>query len=117
MNAGSGRLIYDESDKFADKIKYIQKKDPETFRRIKAVINRLLVTPTIYDHPLQGEKKCKFVKYVGKNLARIVYNWCENCRRSNSVEVNQCADCTSKPDNTLRLFDVYYKNEANKLGY
>lgn len=109
--------IYNESELFAERISKIKRKDLTTFNRIKSVIGRILKAPQNFDRSLHGDKKCKFEKYVGRNLARIVYTWCRQCRTSDCSEVNACGDCGNKLDNTVMFFDVFYKHEANKLGY
>lgn len=106
MSKGSRKLIYDESLLFAEKLSKIKRKDSVTFKRVKKTIEKLLINPAGYDRALQGFHRCKFEKYVGRELARIVYTWCENCRKYDCAKVNECDDCEKKADNTLRLFDV-----------
>jgi hypothetical protein len=117
MRSVTADLIYSETLLYEKKIKKIKKKDPELFSRIKKVVRRLLLNPQIWDHPYHGSKKCKFVKYVGKDLARILYTWCAYCRSIGCPRINDCFDCAAKTNNTLRVFDVYYKHEARDLGY
>lgn len=117
MSNSSGQFKYDPSELFAENLSQIQRKDPTTFKRIKDVVDRLLKNPGIFEHYLHGDKSGKLIKYVGRNLVRIVYNWCGNCRKMNATDINRCDNCDTKPDKTLRLFDVFYKHDANKLGY
>lgn len=117
MKIISVKLIYGPSKQFDKELNKIKENDPPIHKRIKNKIDYLLNNPESYDRVLKGDKRCKLEKYVGRGLIRIVYNWCENCRRCNCNIVNKCIDCENKPDNTLILFDVYYKNEARKRGY
>jgi len=117
MKNVSVKLIYDESKTFAKRIKKIARKDPINFRRIQKTIDRLRLNPDKYDKALQGDSRCRFEKYIGRDLLRLVYTWCENCRKFNCVKINKCEGCGSKSANTLRLFDIYYKQDAGKLGY
>ena len=118
MRATSGKLVYDASLAFAEDLEKIQRKDNKTFDRIRKVVDRLRDYPRRYDRALKGSNQCQFEKYVGKDLARIVYTWCRQCRSCPQCpEINACDDCDNKTDNTLRLFDVFYKNEAADRGY
>lgn len=112
------RYEYKETEKFAKSIKKIQRLDQVGFLRIKKIIDRLLDNPKLSDGSLHGDKKGQFKKYVGESGYRLIYTWCEECKRLNFQEKNDCSTyCDLFPQNTIIFMDVFHKQDFRKLGY
>lgn len=110
-------LNYADTELFADHLNNIKKKDPQNYKRIKAVIDRLLRNPGLNDGPMHGISKGVFKKYIGRDELRVYFSWCQKCRESGHQEQNKCDRCDELSDNTLIFKDVVYKHEAERHGY
>ena len=108
---------YHESEQFGNKINRLKKKNLSDFKRVRKVIDRLCINPTNYDHPLKGDNKGKFEKWVGRRGHRLVYCWCEICQRLGFQPLNRCDKCGSLPPNSIVFFDTYHKSDLKKAGY
>ena len=97
------------------KLEKVKQFDPSGYKRIRQVIKRLLADPNDADGKMQGLYRGRFKKYVGRRDYRIIYYWCELCRKENRRQKKECEDCRVIPDNSVIFFDLYHKNEIKKL--
>jgi hypothetical protein len=109
------QFSYFPTPTFRTKLEKIEKHDRPGHARILGVIGRLLVNPTDADGWMHGEHHGRLKKYVGKNDYRLIYHWCELCRKEGKKLEEQCGFCHEVTDNTVIFFDVYHKNEANRV--
>ena len=108
---------YEATGRFDRKLGRIRESDPEGYRHITRVIERILENPSDADGRMHGAHRHKLKKYVGRGDYRLLYYYCELCRKANRRLPDICQDCDSLPDNSVIFFDVYHKNEKEKLGY
>ena len=54
-------------------------------------------------------------KYVGRRDYRIIYYWCQLCRKENRRLDKNCDDCEVIPDNSAIFFDLYHKKRQEKV--
>jgi mRNA-degrading endonuclease RelE of RelBE toxin-antitoxin system len=106
---------YRPSEAFADKLDDIRKIDPKGYTRIQQVIDRLLVNPGDADGKMHGRYHGKLKKYVGRKDYRLIYDWCELCRKENRRLISACEHCESLPDQSLIFFDLYHKKESKRV--
>jgi len=100
---------------FIARLKKIKRKDPLGHSRIQEVIERLLETPDAADGRMVGIHHGRFKKYVGRRDYRIIYYYCELCRKQNKRLEEKCGHCEIVQDNSVIFFEVYHKNELKKL--
>ena len=83
----------------------------------KGILNKI---DKISQNPLTGEP----LKYdlrglssapVAKNFL-IVYSYCRICRKKGDDKILCCHDCTDKPDETVRFFDVGPHDKVYKMN-
>lgn len=108
-------FTYFPTPAFAGKMAKIEKHDPSGHTRILSVIDRLLNNPSDSDGWMHGEYHGRLKKYVGRSDYRLIYHWCELCRKEGKKLAGQCGFCLQVRDNSVVFFDVYHKNEANRL--
>ena len=109
-------FIYHPTRTFENKLKKISKSDPQGFSRIKAVVERILQRPGNADGRMQIRHHARYKKYVGRKDYRIIYEWCEVCRKANLKREEKCGRCEEIADHSVVFFDVYHKNEMDKIG-
>ncbi len=110
--------LYDfyPTDYFKEKIEKIRKKDHVGHQRILSVIQRILENPADADGKMVGvQHHGRLKKYVGRKDYRLIYYWCEQCRKANKRLGKDCDHCEQIHDNSVVFFDVYHKNESAKL--
>ena len=100
---------------FASKMEKIEKHDPPGHNRILGVIDRLLYNPAEADGWMHGAHHGRLKKYVGRRDYRLIYHWCQQCRKEGKHLANQCGFCGEVSDHSVIFFDVYHKNAANRL--
>ena len=101
---------------FATKLARIGKHDPPGHTRILGVIDRLLENPADADGWMHGgHQHGRLKKYVGRSDYRLVYHWCELCRKEVKKLEEQCGFCHEVKDNSVIFFEVYHKNEASRI--
>ena len=100
---------------FAAKMTKIEKHDPPGHGRILDVIERLLHNPGDADGWMHGEHHGRLKKYVGRRDYRLIYHWCEICRKEGKRLEEQCGFFHEVKDNSVIFFEVYHKNEANRV--
>ena len=100
---------------FTKKLEKVKDRDPSGYERINNVIGRLLVAPGDADGKMVGIYSGRLKKYVGRKDYRLIYQWCEICRKENRKIENKCNNCDAIPDNTVIFFDLYHKSEAKKF--
>jgi hypothetical protein len=100
---------------FNAKMSKIEKHDPPGHSRILNVIDRLLENPGDADGWMHGEYHGLLKKYVGRRDYRLLYQWCEQCRKEGKKLEEQCGFCHQVSDNSVIFFDIYHKNEANRI--
>lgn len=106
--------IYTPRELFTRKLEQIKLSDPPGHARIIKVIDRLLSNPQDADGKMHGNYGGRMKKYVGRGGYRLIYYWCQQCRKENRrLEIN-CADCDVIPDNSVIFFDLYHKNAGKK---
>ena len=88
---------------------------PPGHARILKVIDRLLVDPADADGWMHGLFHGRLKKYVGRRDYRLIYHWCDLCRKQARHLENRCGYCGTIPDHSVIFFEIYHKNEANKL--
>jgi hypothetical protein len=92
---------YKPIELFSKKLDQIKNTDPPGYDRIQKVIERLLAEPDDADGKMHGIYRGRFKKYVGKHDYRIIYYWCELCRKENRRLEKNCEDCQKIPDNSV----------------
>ncbi len=107
--------LYQPTEHFSRKLAKIKRSDPPSYKRIQQVIERLLVEPDDADGKMKGLYQGRFKKYVGRRDYRIIYYWCELCRKENRRLEKECDNCPTIPDNSVIFFDLYHKNETKKI--
>jgi hypothetical protein len=100
---------------FVDKLKRIERRDPPGFSRIMKVVGRILLNPDDADGRMHGRHHSRFKKYVGRRDYRLIYEWCEICRKLEKKVEDRCDQCSDVPDHSVVFFDVYHKNEATHI--
>ncbi len=100
---------------FATKLGKIEKHDPPGYQRILGVIDRLLHHPADADGWMHGEHHGRLKKYVGRRDYRLIYHWCEQCNKEGKKIAALCGLCPVVADNSVVFFDVFHKNEANRI--
>ena len=100
---------------FIAKLHRIEKRDQPRFSRIKKVIERILLNPEDADGRMHGTHHSRFKKYVGRKDYRLIYEWCELCRKLDKKIEDRCGNCGEVPDHSVVFFDVYHKNEASHI--
>ena len=114
-NMNNHAHLYKPTELFSKKLDQIKSMDPPGYHRIKKVIDRLLFEPNDADGKMHGAYRGRFKKYVGKRDYRIIYYWCELCRKENRRLDKGCKDCQSIPDNSVIFFDLYHKKDMKKF--
>ena len=109
------QYIYYPTHNFIVSLKKIKRRDPQGYIRINEVIERLLENPSIADGIMHGSHKGRFKKYVGRGEYRLIYYYCELCRKQNMRLEEKCSHCELVQDKSVIFFEVYHKNEMNKL--
>lgn len=109
------KYLYKPSDAFADKLDHIRKTNPKGYTRIQQVIDRLLVNPGDADGKMHGQYHGKLKKYVGRKDYRLIYDWCELCRKENRRLESACEQCESLPDQSVIFFDLYHKKDNKRV--
>lgn len=115
MPDDSQRFLYRPTDDFSRKLQQIEKHDPPGHNRIRTVIDRILNNPDDADGRMHGLHHSRFKKYVGRKDYRLIYEWCEACRKLAKKLEERCHNCHELPDHSVVFFDVYHKNEAARL--
>jgi hypothetical protein len=100
---------------FTVRLKKIKSRDPQGHTRINSVINRLLENPDIADGRMTDTHHGRFKKYVGRREYRLIYYYCELCRKHNKRLEKKCGHCELVTDNSVIFFEVYHKNEKKNL--
>ena len=106
------QFSYQPTRAFAAKLNHIEKYDKPAFLRIRKVISRVLENPKDADGRMHGVHHSRFKKYVGKSDYRLIYEWCELCRKTAMKIQDRCENCHQLPDHSVVFFDVYHKNQA-----
>ncbi|MEJ2698502.1 MAG: toxin [Desulfuromonadales bacterium] len=109
------KYFYQPTPHFSDRLEKISRQDPPGHARILKVIDRLLVDPSDADGWMHGLFHGRLKKYVGRRDYRLIYHWCDLCRKQARHLENRCGYCGSIPDHSVIFFEIYHKNEANKL--
>jgi len=109
--------LYQPTARFSARLKKIKAYDPPGYKRIRSVIDRMLVNPADADGQMHGAHRGKFKKYVGRREYRLIYYYCELCRKANQRLAEVCESCEIIPDRSVVFFDVFHKNEKEKLDY
>lgn len=107
--------IYYPTRHFSSRLEKIRHRDPAGFGRIQVVIERLLSNPADADGRMQGTHHGRFKKYVGRRDYRLIYYYCEICRKANLRLTERCGHCELVQENSVIFFEVYHKNEMKKL--
>ena len=107
--------LYQPTERFSRKLQQVKQSDPHGYKRIRQVIERLLVEPDDADGKMHGLYRGRFKKYVGRGDYRIIYYWCRLCRKENRRLEEECEDCKTISDNSVIFFDLYHKNEMKKF--
>lgn len=106
---------YHPTREFVTKLQRIEKRDQSGFARIKKVIERILHHPDDADGRMHGIHHSRFKKYVGRRDYRLIYEWCELCRKLEKKIEDRCSNCHEISDHSVVFFDVFHKNEASHL--
>lgn len=107
--------LYYPTKYFAVRLEKIKRRDPQGHSRIHEVIARLLEHPDAADGRMHGTHHGRFKKYVGRREYRLIYYFCELCRKHNKRLEEKCDHCEIVADNSVIFFEVYHKNEEKKL--
>ncbi len=109
------RYQYYPTRNFAEHLARIKRRDPVGYERIIAVINRLLDNPDDADGMMKGEHRGRFKKYVGRKDYRLIYYYCELCRKPNKKLTDSCEHCERIENSSVIFFEVYHKKDKKKL--
>jgi hypothetical protein len=112
-----GSYRYETSEHFRRRMERIRETDPEGHRHILKVVKRILAHPSDADGRMHGRHRTWLKKYVGRGDYRLLYYYCELCRKSGQRLREVCRNCDALPDNSVVFFDVFHKNEKERLGY
>lgn len=102
---------YQPTEHFRKKLLHLRKVDPKGYERIRKTIKRLLTEPSDADGKMIGIYHGRLKKYVGRRDYRIIYYWCEICRKENRKSSN----CDTIPDNSVIFFDIYHKKDKKRI--
>ncbi len=108
---------YVPDPRFSHRLEKIKKHDPPGYRRIVDVIDRLLHHPNDADGRMVGVHHGRMKKYVGRRDYRLIYHWCEDCRKEQRKLQEQCSQCRQVDDHSVIFFDIYHKNELAHLKH
>ena len=111
------KYIYQPSEGFESKLERIRKNDPPGYDRIMKVIHRLLENPDDADGKMHGAHNGRLKKYVGRRDYRLIYYWCELCRKANRRLESTCAYCDRIHDRSVVFFDIYHKKDSKKAKH
>ncbi len=106
------KFIYHPTEHFTTKLDKISRHDPVGHGRIHRVIERLLENPGDADGWMHGAHHGRLKKYVGRRDYRLIYHWCERCRKE-ARKLEHCGSCGEVTDRSVVFFDVYHKNEQD----
>ncbi len=109
------KFTFYPTDRFSARLEKIKKQDPPGHGRIMKVIERLLQIPGDADGVMHGLHHGRLKKYVGRRDYRLIYHWCELCRKENQRLEDKCGHCEKVSDHSVIFFDVYHKNELAHL--
>lgn len=109
------RYKYYPTTNFINHLARIRKKDGAGYARIMAVVDRLLENPDSADGMMQGVHQGRFKKYVGLKDYRLIYYFCELCRKPNMKLAEACENCERIDNFSVIFFEVYHKNDKKKL--
>jgi len=109
--------LFQATEHFESRLNRIKGDNPNGYERIRKVIEKILVNPDMADGQMHGPHRGKFKKYVGRREYRLIYYYCELCRKFNRRLSDRCDTCESIPDRSVVFFDVFHKNEKDKLNY
>lgn len=109
------RYKYYPTRNFTEHLARIKRRDPVGYERIVAVVDRLLDNPDDADGMMKGEHRGRFKKYVGLKDYRLIYYYCELCRKPNKMLIDACEDCPKIGKSSVIFFEVYHKNDMRKL--
>lgn len=109
------RYKYYPTRKFVDHLTRIKQKDAGGYERIMATIDRLLESPEHSDGIMKGVHHGRFKKYVGRNDYRLIYYYCQLCRKPNHELAVSCENCEKIDSFSVIFFEVYHKKNKNKL--
>lgn len=109
------KLAYKPTELFTKKLDQVKATDPFGYKRIQRVINRLLLKPNNSDGKMTGLYNGRYKKYVGRRDYRIIYYWCQLCRKENRRLDKTCINCHTIPDNSAIFFDLYHKKDKKKF--
>ena len=101
---------YQPTETFRTRLHKIEHRDPEGHTRILNVIDRVLISPESADGVMHGVYQGRYKKYVGRTEYRLIYNWCQECRKAKKL-LEHCGTCDEVSDHSVIFFDVYHKNE------
>lgn len=107
------RYRYHATERFATRLERIRHHDPPGHGRILRVIDRLLTAPEDADGWMRGVHHRRLKKYVGRRDYRLIYHWCEQCRKEVKQLESHCGQCGAVSDHSVIFFDVYHKNEQD----
>src|SRR4051794_19908062 len=107
------RFVYHPTENFSAKLQKIRRKDPDGHDRIVQIIDRLLDRPGDADGWMHGVYAGKLKKYVGRRDYRLVYQWCEHCRKEQKKLETHCGSCSDVSDRSVIFFDIYRKAEQD----
>jgi hypothetical protein len=107
------KYLYHPTKHFAVKLDKVRKHDPPGHGRILQVIDRLLEVPDAADGWMHGTHHGRLKKYVGRRDYRLIYHWCEQCRKETKKLDEHCGLCGEVTDRSVIFFDLYHKNEQD----
>lgn len=109
-------FLYMPTEHFSTKLQKIKTSDPPGYDRIMDVVNRLLTNPENADGKMHGLYNGRMKKYVGRRDYRLIYHWCEVCRKENNRLQQKCGKCDTIPNESVIFFDLYHKKDSKKFN-
>jgi mRNA-degrading endonuclease RelE of RelBE toxin-antitoxin system len=96
------------SDKFREPLKKLTKKDEHLKKRLLDQIMEMEKEPPFSQVSLIGDFTGKWKMRVGDY--RLLYAYCQDCKKHKHQSYNNCLDCNTKKDNTLIFFEVFHRS-------
>jgi len=101
------------SDHFKKHFDKLTKKDNMLKKRLTDKIKEMCIAKPEGQTELVGILKGKYRIRVGDY--RLIYAYCEDCKKHNYQIYNKCYECSTKSDDTLVLFDVIHRSNDYDL--
>jgi mRNA-degrading endonuclease RelE of RelBE toxin-antitoxin system len=100
-------------DDFKKHLDKLTKKDGNLKKRLLERINEMSAEKPLSQIGYIGELKGKWKMRVGDY--RLIYAYCDDCKKHKHQFLNSCYGCGAKEDNALIFFDVIHRSNDYEL--